>query len=93
MANDYTGRIWRITAPGETPFGKANVKFEGGLWTGMTAAGQTFTITDADGRVYTFTSSTDLTAVNFFKFGWLSGPLTFGGTFTGEIDLFMATKG
>jgi hypothetical protein len=92
MANDFTGRVWRITAAGQTPFGVANVKFEGGLWTGMTAAGQTFTITDFAGRVYTFTSSGIDVAVNFFKFGWLSGPLTFGGTFTGEVDLFLGTK-
>lgn len=92
MANDFTGRIWKINVAGTTPFGLANVKFKGGLWTGMTAGGQTFTITDADGRVYTFTSQGANVPVNFYELGWLSGPLTFGGTFTGEIDLFLGTK-
>jgi hypothetical protein len=92
MANDYSGRIWKITAPGTTSFGTANVKFKGGLWTGSTAAGQTFIITDVAGRAYTFTSNTVDDNIEFFELGWLSGPLTFSGTFAGEIDLFMATK-
>lgn len=93
MANDFTGRIWRITTAGTTPFGTCNFKIKGGSWTGMAAAGQTFTITDSDGRVYTFTSSGVDVQVTFFEMGWLSGPLTFGGTFTGEVDLFLGTKG
>jgi hypothetical protein len=68
------------------------VKVKGGSWTGMTAAGQTFIITDVAGRVYTFTSSGVDTQVTFYEMGWLSGPLTFSGTFTGEVDLFLATK-
>ena len=92
MANDFSGRIWKITTPGTTPFGAANVKIKGGSWTGMTAAGQTFIITDEAGRAYTFTSSGIDTQVTFYELGWLSGPLTFSGTFTGEIDLFLATK-
>ncbi len=91
--NDFTGRIWRVQVAGETPFGTSNVKIDGGVWTGFTAAGQTFTITDAAGRVYTFTSTTTDGTVNLFKLGWLSGPITFGGTFTGEVDLFLGTKG
>jgi hypothetical protein len=92
MANDYSGRIWKIATGGTTPFGAANVKIKGGSWTGMTAAGQTFIITDEAGRAYTFTSSGIDTQVTFYELGWLSGPLTFSGTFTGEIDLFLATK-
>lgn len=92
MANDFSGRIWKITAAGTTPFGAANVKIKGGSWTGMTAAGQTFIITDVAGRAYTFTSSGVDTQVTFYEMGWLSGPLTFSGTFTGEVDLFLATK-
>lgn len=92
MANDFSGRIWKITTGGTTPFGSANVKIKGGSWTGMTAAGQTFIITDAAGRAYTSTSSGVDTQVAFYEMGWLSGPLTFSGTFTGEIDLFLATK-
>jgi hypothetical protein len=92
MANDFSGRIWKITTAGFTPFGAANVKIKGGSWTGMTAAGQTFIITDEAGRAYTFTSSGVDTQVVFYEMGWLSGPLTFSGTFTGEIDLFLATK-
>lgn len=92
MANDYSGRIWRITTAGSTPFGTGNVKFKGGSWTGMSAAGKTFIITDVSGRSYTFTSSGVDVQVNFYELGWLSGPLTFSGTFDGEVDLFMATK-
>jgi hypothetical protein len=44
------------------------------------------------GRAYTFTSSGVDTQVTFYEMGWLSGPLTFSGTFTGEVDLFLATK-
>jgi hypothetical protein len=92
MANDFSGRIWKITTGGITPFGAANVKVKGGSWTGMTAAGQTFIITDVAGRAFTFTSSGVDTQVTFYEMGWLSGPLTFSGTFTGEVDLFLATK-
>lgn len=91
MANDFSGRIWKITAPGTTPFGTSNVRIGGGVWTGG-AAGNDFTITDVAGRVYTFTVTTAGQTVNFYKFNWLSGPLTFGGTFVGEIDLFLETK-
>ena len=92
MANDFSGRIWKITTGGITPFGAANVKVKGGSWTGMTAAGQTFIITDVAGRAFTFTSSGVDTQVTFYEMGWLSGPLTFSGTFTGEVDLFLAAK-
>lgn len=93
MANDYSGRIWKIDSAGSTPFGTLNVKVKGGTWTGMTATGQTFTITDIAGRVYTWTatdSNLDAGGVNFDELGWLSGPLTFGGTFTGEVLLYLA---
>ena len=92
MANDFSGRIWRITTTGSTPNGTWNVKFKGGMWSGMTAAGQTFTITDVAGRTYTYTSYNVDYPIMIPELGWLSGPLAFGGTFTGEIDLYMATK-
>ena len=92
MANDFTGRIWKITAAGQTPFGTQNVKIKGGNWSGMSAAGQTFTITDVAGRVYTITSYAVDYNISIGELGWLSGPITFGGTFTGEIDLYLATK-
>jgi hypothetical protein len=91
MANDYTGRIWKITTAGSTPFGASNVRIKGGSWTGGTS-GNTFTITDGAGRVYTSTWSANSQQVTFTEMGWLEGPLTFGGTFTGEIDLYLATK-
>jgi hypothetical protein len=91
MANDFTGRIWRVTAAGTTPFGVANARIKGGSWTGGTA-GNTFTITDGDGRVYTSTWSANSQQLTFGELGWLEGPITFGGTFTGEIDLYLATK-
>jgi hypothetical protein len=90
MANDFSGRIWRITAAGTTPFGSLNVKFKSIIWSGMTAAGQTFTLTDAAGRVYTFTSPAVNGTVTISEMGWLESPLTFGGTFTGEVDLFLS---
>lgn len=91
MANDYSGRIWKITTAETTPFGTTNVKVDGGTWTGMTA-NKTFTITDVAGRSYTWDSDAGDSAVNFFKLGWLSLPLTFSGTFDGEINLFLGTK-
>ena len=90
MANDFTGRIWRITAAGTAPF--ANVKIKGGLWTGMTASGQTFQIIDEAGRTYTMTSSAANTEISIYELGWLSGPISFAGTFTGEINLYLGTK-
>ena len=93
--NDYTGRVWKIipsaTNP-QTPFGTVNVKIKGGMWTGMSAGAQTFTITDVAGRVYTYTSYQADYPVQIPELGWLSGPLTFGGTFTGEIDLYLASS-
>ena len=90
MANEYGTRIWKITTTGETPFGTANIKIKGGNWSGDTA-GNTFTITDVSGQVYTWTYPANDT-VNFQELGWLSGPLTFGGTFTGEVNLYLGTK-
>ena len=93
MANDYSGRIWKITANETTPFGSANVKFKGGTWTGM-SADALFTITDLAGRVYEWKATTDGSAINFYELGWLSGPLTFTftGTTPGEVNLFLGTK-
>jgi hypothetical protein len=92
MANDFTGRIWKITAPGTTPFGTVNIKVKGGHWSGMGAAGQTFIITDVGARSYTFTSNAANQEFTIYELGWLSSPLTFSGTFTGEVDLFLGTK-
>jgi hypothetical protein len=92
MANDFTGRIWKITTPGATTFGKMNIKIKGGLWSGMSAGAQTFTITDEAGRVYTWTSNGAEDPIPIYELGWLSGDVAFGGTFTGEIDLFLGTK-
>ena len=91
MANDFTGRIWKITTSGTTPNGTWNVKMGGGLWSGMAAA-QTFIITDVAGRSYTFTANAEADPVMLPKLGWLSGPLAFSGTFTGEVDLFLETR-
>lgn len=93
MANDFTGRVWRIDSAGTTPFGTLNVKIKGGSWTGMSATGQTFIITDEAGRSYTWTataSTVSLGALSFDELGWLSGPLTFSGTFTGQVLLYLA---
>lgn len=91
MANDYTGRIWKITGAGTPTFGTLNIKIKGGSWTGGTA-GNTFTITDVAGRTYTSTWSASSQQITLGEMGWLSGPVTFGGTFTGEVDLFIGTK-
>jgi hypothetical protein len=94
MPNDYTGRIWKIVAGGETPFGTSNVKIKGGIWTGGTA-GDTFTITDVAGRVYTWIFEAD-SNVTFQELGWLSCPVIFGGTFSNtagaEVNLYLGTK-
>ena len=34
----------------------------------------------------------DGSAVNFQELGWLSGPITFGGNFTVEINLYLGSK-
>jgi len=88
MANDFSGRIWKITTGGTTPFGSANVKIKGGSWTGMTAAGQTFIITDVAGRAYTFTSSGVDTQVTFYEMGWLSGRLRLAVLLPGKLICF-----
>jgi hypothetical protein len=90
MANDFTGRILKITTvPVTCPL--ANFKVKGGQWTGGTA-GQTLTIIDIAGRVYTWTYPSD-GELSIYELGWLSGPVVFGGTMTtGEVDLFLATK-
>lgn len=90
MPNDYTGRIWKIVATGTTPNGSQNVKIKGGIWSDV--AGATFTITDAAGRVYTWTIPPDGDTVTFQELGWLSGPVTFGGTFASEVNLYLGTK-
>ncbi len=91
MANDFTGRIWKITNTGSTPNGTQNVKIRGGTWSGDTA-GKTFTITDVAGRVYSWTYPADGSAVTFQELGWLSGPITFGGNFTVEVNLYLGSK-
>lgn len=93
MANDYTGRIWKITGNETTPFGTLNVKVKGGTWTGM-STNATFTITDVAGRAYVWNATADGSVVNFYELGWLSGPLTFAftGTTPGEVNLFIGTK-
>ena len=91
MANDFSGRIWKITNAGTTPNGAWNVKIAGGIWSDD-VAGATFTMTDIAGRVYTWTIPVDGDTVNFQRLGWLSGPITFGGTFTKEVNLYLDTK-
>ena len=91
MANDYTTRLWKITGAGTTPFGAGNVKVKGGSWTGGTS-GNTITITPASGVVTTLTWSANSQQITLGELGWLEGPITFGGTFTGELDLFLGTK-
>lgn len=90
MGNDFTGRILKITQAGTIPLG--NFKVKGGVWTGSTAAGQTFILTDAAGRVYTILSYGVDSPISIYEMGWVSGPATISGTFTGEIDLYLATK-
>jgi hypothetical protein len=91
MANDFSGRIWKITAAGTTTEGTANVKIRGGVWTGGTAA-DTFIVTDVAGRAYTWTYPASGDALNFQELGWLSAPLTFSGTFHGEINWYLGSK-
>jgi hypothetical protein len=90
MANDFTGRILKITTTGTIPL--ANFKVKGGLWTGMTAGAQTFSLTDVAGRTYTWTSDGTEAPISIYEMGWFSGPALISGTFTGEIDLYLGTK-
>lgn len=91
MPNNYSSRQWSIVTAGTTPFGTLNIKIKGGSWTGG-AAGNTFTITDVAGRTITTTWGASSQQISFAELGWLSGPVTFGGTFTGEVDLYIGTK-
>jgi hypothetical protein len=95
MAADFSGRIWKLpngSLPVTTPFGTGNVKIKGGSWTGETVAGKTFIITDVAGRIYTSTWGANSQQITFGELGWLSGPITFSGTTTGEIDLYLGTR-
>jgi hypothetical protein len=95
MANDFSGRIWKITTvPITTSNGAQNVKIKGGSWTGGVNP-NVFTITDGGGRTYTWTwgASTATQQITFGELGWLEGPITFGGSIgTSEIDLYLGTK-
>ena len=89
MANSYSGRQWIITAADTTPFGTTNIRVKGGIWTGGTS-GQTFIITDIAGRVFTWTFPASGEWVPFQELGWLSGPVSFSGTFGGEVILYIS---
>jgi hypothetical protein len=97
MANDFSGRIWKInTFPATTTNGAQNVKIKGGSWTGTQGAtANQFTITDGGGRTYTWTWSASGQQVTFGELGWLEGPVTFNASGTapfGEVDLYLGTK-
>lgn len=89
MANDFTGRILRITNAGQIPL--ANLKVEGGIWTGGTA-GDVFSIVDAAGRQYDWTFPADGSAVVITKLGWLSGPVTILTIPHGEVQFYLGTR-
>jgi hypothetical protein len=88
MANDFTGRVLKITTTGTIPL--ANFKVKGGIWTGGTAA-DVFTLVDAAGRSYdwTYPASGD---VSIFELGWVSGPAAITSMPHGEVQLFLGTK-
>lgn len=88
MSNDFTGRILRITETGVIPL--ANFKVEGGNWTGA-ASTNTFSLTDVDGREYTWTFP-DEGDVTITKLGWLSGPVTITAIDGGQVLLYLGTR-
>jgi hypothetical protein len=89
MANDYTGRILKLTTTGTIPL--ANFKVAGGIWTGGTAA-DLFSLVDVAGRQYDFTFPADGSAVTIYKMGWLSGPVVVTSLPHGEVQLYLDTK-
>jgi len=89
MANDFTGRILKITTTGSIPL--ANIKVKGGTWTGA-AAGNVFAITDEAGRLYSWTFPADGSQVSFQELGWLSGPITITTMGGGQVNLYLGTK-
>jgi hypothetical protein len=89
MANDYSGRILKLTTTGVIPLG--NFKVKGGIWTGGTAS-DVFTLVDSAGRAYDFTYPTDGSVMSIYELGWLSGPVTISSLPHGEVQLFLATK-
>lgn len=90
MANDYSGRQIKITTTGIIPL--ANFKVKGGLWTGMSAGGQVFTMVDEAGRTYDVTSYQADYPVQLPEWGWISGPLDITSMPSGEIVINLATK-
>ena len=89
MSNDFTGRILKITTTGTIPL--ANFKVEGGIWTGGTST-NTFSLVDVAGRQYDWNWPSSGDAVVITKLGWMSGPVSIIGTFTGEIHLYLGTR-
>lgn len=89
MANDFTGRILKLTTTGTIPL--ANFKIEGGIWTGGTAA-DIFTLTDVAGRSYDWTFPADGSAIVISKLGWMSGPVVITSLPHGEVQLYLGTR-
>ena len=81
MANDFTGRQWRITTTGPIP--GANFKVAGGVWTGATA-GAVMSFVDAAGRQFDFTFPTQ-GQLNVGFMGWVSGPAVITAMGGGEM--------
>jgi hypothetical protein len=90
MPNDYSGRTLKLVTTGTIPL--ANFKVKGGIWSGMSAAGQVFTLVDAAGRAYDITSYAADYPIPIGEWGWISGPAVITSLPSGEVDLYLATK-
>lgn len=79
MANDLTGRQWRLDTalafgqPGAVLF-KGNVKVKDAVFSGYAGQTATCVLKDGTGRVCgNVTGSTTLAPIHFGEIGWMSG--------------------
>jgi len=88
MANNFTGRQLIIdTVPAVIPL--ANFKVGNAVWVDVAAAGDTFTIVDAAGRVYTYVAYQANYPYVIGKMGWISGPATVTVLTSGKVYMYL----
>jgi hypothetical protein len=95
VANIIGGRQLIINTTGLINL-PCNFKVVDGWWQDITAAGQTFSFTDAAGRAFSFTSwsagGTGFPTVPIGKLDWLSGPITVTAIGSGNVYLILGSK-
>ena len=95
MANNFTGRQIIINTTGAV--GPAcNMKITEAKWQDITAAGQTFSFTDAAGRAFSFTSyaggGAGIFTLDIGKLDWVEGPITVTQIDSGNVYMILGYK-